>query len=57
MFKKNFFFTEKTFFKEKNINGNITKIYPFDKCFYTENFCFTNKYKSFLSKYSFCRKN
>ena len=38
------FLTEKTFFTEKKINGNVKYIYLMSKIyFYTENVCVTNK--------------
>ena len=52
-----FFFPEKkTFLTEKNIKIKIY-ISHFKIYFYAENVCVTNKYKSFLNIYSFCKQN
>ena len=48
-------FTEKNFFTEKNINGNVKNHISFRKYIFTQKmFALKIKYKSFLTICSFC---
>ena len=50
-------FTEKNFFTEKNINGNVKNHISFRKYIFTQKmFALKIKYKSFLNICSFCKK-